>query len=193
MGASIDDICIVVKLNGAERYIQGTKDLGYLIWDVRLGLFDRLPNLDFSWLEDTCWGQNDACREIEARPENSRYGYVEVDFDRKLIADSSRYSHLNLMDIDWFVRSIQSRSIDDAIVPIASIKAHLGAGRLCLNDPSLTSQEEIDGYTVVLPSELDAALDELKKKTDEYHKTFIHKDRHVFLSLPQDWTFERVR
>jgi hypothetical protein len=92
MRDSLNDVSVTIISQGATQYWAGMKTCGNVFIDIRFGLYSGgLP--DLSWIQGTLWEQ--MLEPLDGPLNSPIYGKITVDFDRRLILDSTGWSDKN--------------------------------------------------------------------------------------------------
>lgn len=189
MGASSQDINLIIISNEQTAYYSSVKGCGNLIWDIRFGLFkDEKPDA-FKILEFTKNTDWENCIVVLDKPlENPIYGSIIINFDKKEIIDNNGYGLSNTMSLTWLIYSTyDALENKEGLIPKKSLENHLKNNRITF----------IDYKGNLIGESLPKTFKEFKLFLDNLgfeHRyalsiKAIEKSYHtVALKIPQDWT-----
>ena len=126
VGASIDDVNLVVIYQGNTRYWSCIKGGGNVFLDTRAGLFSDAAAPDLSWIEGTHW--EDMLLEQIGPLVNPTYGDLVFDFDHRIVTDNTNYGSPFELHPTWLFETWGTPA--EAVVSVQSLTEHLAKQRI---------------------------------------------------------------
>ncbi|WP_274644332.1 hypothetical protein [Pseudomonas serbica] len=180
MSASLNDVNLIIISQGQTQYWAGMKSCGNVFLDIRFGLYSG-GSPDLLWIEGTPW--DEMLEPLDGRMESPIYGELTVDFDRRLIQESTGWSPFELFP-QWLLLTWTDPA--DAPVSKQSLKEHLALQRVRV----LKHQEmgSVRGPGTLLKSTMLTAKPQLQPIDPDARNW----PSMVSFDLPAGWTMESV-
>lgn len=183
MGASFEDVNLIIIHQGQKTYWSGMKSCGHVLLDLRFGLFSEDPKPDLSWISKTIWAE--MLEPLDAPLEDPVYGELIVDFDRRVIIEGTGYGSPFTMYPQWLALTWEDRSV----APLAkkSLVEHLAKQRVKLGSV-FSKGGEAGGPSETLNAKYKAAT----SRVNEAREFKIQGVDTVFFDMPAGWSMEGV-
>jgi hypothetical protein len=179
MGASIEDVNLIIIHNGQKTYWSGMKSCGHVLLDLRFGLYLEDPKPDLSWISNTPW--DEMLQLLDAPLGEPCYGSLTIDFDRKMIIDDSGGSSPFVLYPQWLAMTWDDPR--DAPVNKKSLVEHLAKQRVKLG--TLCRQGGEDNV-VALDGKYKAAISQVNEVRYSGGAT-------IYFDMPNGWGLEGVK
>lgn len=176
MGASTQDVNLIVIHDGKKSFWSGMKACGHVLLDLRFGLYSDDPKPDLSWFAGTAW--EEILQPLDKPLKDPVYGQLVVDFDRRVIINDSGWSPFEMYP-QWLAMTWSEPR--DAPVSKNSVVEHLAKQRLRLSTLSDTKGAEND--VVTLPPQYKAMMHQV-------NEVKYQGGASIHFSMPEGWSME---
>lgn len=178
MGASINDVNLIIIHQGEKAYWSGMKSCGHVLLDLRFGLYSEDPKPNLSWISNTPW--DEMLQLLDTPLEDPCYGSLTIDFDRKMIIDDSGGSSPFVLYPQWLAMTWDAPR--DAPVNRKSLIEHLANQRVKLGT---LCRQGGDDNMVALERKYKAAMSQVNEVRYSGGAT-------IYFEMPAGWSLEEV-
>lgn len=182
MGASVEDVNLIIIHNGKKTYWSGMKSCGHVLLDVRFGLYSDDPKPDLSWISNTTW--DEILQPLDAPLEKPIYGDLTVDFDRRVIIEDTGWGTPFTMYPQWL--AMTWKDPNDAPLSKKSFVEHLAKQRVKLG--SIFANAGKGGPTETLDAKYKVAISRVNGACE----LEIKDVDTIYFDMPEGWGMEGV-
>lgn len=177
MSVSESDVSLVIFHKGKTQYWSGFKGCGSVILDKRFGLYAAEPAPDLSWIAGSYW--EEVIYPTATQIKVPEYGELLINFDKKLIVDSTGFGSPFELSHQWFLLSWKKPN--DAPLALESLIEHLSAQRI--RALKLVELESAQGAGTLLPKDADEAREYIGLRNGDFSRQVVA----VRVDPPDGW------